>query len=236
MSAASVSASLEPLRPGVWLHESYRDVEGFGRVLSNGLVVASGSEVLLVNTAWGEDPEASTDAIVRAATRAAGAPVRRAVVTHYHDDSVAGIASLRRSGIPAYATGLTADLMEEEGWGRPDSLFAEGGDGWTLSYGGREAEVFYAGPGHTADNVVVYVPAARVLFGGCLIRPGDSESLGNTSDADIEEWAESVARVRARYRGRVDVVVPTHGAPGGPELLDHTIRLVEEYRERPIGG
>ena len=130
---------------------------------------------------------------------------------------------------------MTADLMESGGWGRPDSLLAEG-DVWSLSYGDRQLEVFYGGPGHTLDNIVVYVPSARVLYTGCLVRPGESGSLGNTNDADIDKWAESVARVRDRYQGRVDVVVPSHGPPGGPELLDHTIELVEAHRGRPVGG
>ncbi len=229
--------TLERLRPGVWVHASLREVDGFGTVLSNGLVVAAAGEALLINTAWGEDPDASTEAVLAETAQRAGATVRRAVFTHYHDDSIAGIEALRQAGIPAYATTQTADLMAAEGWARPDSLLASAeGDAWTLHYGGREVEVFFAGPGHTTDNVVVYVPDARVLYGGCLIRPGESESPGNTSDADVDAWAETVARVRSRYAGRVDVVVPTHGAPGGPELLDHTIRLIETYRARPAGG
>lgn len=231
------AGSLTLLRPGVWLHTSYRDVGGFGRVLSHGLVVASGGAALLVNTPWGADPEADTEAVLRAAAQTTGVAVSRAVVTHHHDDSVAGIAALRRAAIPTYATALTADLMANEGWGRPDGRLAPTpGNAWTLRYGDQTVEVFYPGPGHTADNVVVFVPAARVLFGGCLIRPGESESLGNTADADLAAWDASVARVRGRYAGRVDVVVPTHGAPGGPALLDHTIRLVETHRRRTPGG
>lgn len=234
--APEPSPSLHPLRSGVWVHASHRETEGFGSVLSNGLVVASDGEALLVNTAWGENPDASTEAVLHEVRLVAGAAVRGAVFTHYHDDSVAGIGALQRESIPTYATELTSRLMESEGWEAPDSLLADDeADVWVLHVGSREIEVFFPGPGHTTDNVVVYVPDARVLFGGCLIRPGESGSLGNTSDADVEAWAESVARVRARYGGRVEVVVPTHGAPGGPELLGHTIRLVEEYRERPRG-
>lgn len=228
----TTASLLEPLRPGVWLHEAYREVDGFGRVRSNGLVVASGGEALLVNTAWGADPDAATSEVLRA-TEAAGLRVRRAVVTHYHNDSVAGVGALRQARIPTYATAHTARLMADA-WGAPDSLLAAG-DAWTLGYGDETVEVFYAGPGHTADNVVVYVPAARVLFGGCLIRPGESDNLGNTADGDLDRWDETVARVKARYGDRVEVVVPTHGAPGGPELLDHTIALVEAHRNRTTG-
>ncbi len=230
-------ATLEPLRDGVFVHTTERETEGFGRVFANGLVVVTGGDALLVNTGWDADADASTDAILRDVTARTGAHVRRAVVSHHHDDSVGGIGALRRAGIAVVGTALMADLMDADGWGRPDSVLTGGaGEAWIVRYGDHEAEVFFPGAGHTADNVVVYVPEARVLFGGCLIRPGESETLGYTGDASIDEWAESVARVRERYRGRVDVVVPTHGAPAGPELLDHTIRLVVESRNRPLGG
>ena len=236
-SATSSSAvTLEPMRPGVWLHTALRETNGFGTVTSNGLVLASGTEALLVNTPWGADPNADTDALLRRAAQVAGVPVRRAVGTHFHGDSVDGIAALQRASVPLYTTVLTAQLMAGAGLPRPDSLFAANADNvWTLRYGDRTVEVFFPGPGHTADNAVVYVPEARLLFGGCLIRPGETESMGNTADADLALWAETVARVKARYEGRVDVVVPTHGPPGGPELLDHTIRVVQTGR-RALGG
>jgi glyoxylase-like metal-dependent hydrolase (beta-lactamase superfamily II) len=235
---ASVSPSapeIREVRAGVWLHTTYRQTEGFGRVLSNGLALAADGEFLLLDAGWSEDPEGATEAIVAEVRRLSGSRTGRAVLTHYHDDSVAGVGALRRGGVPTYATTQTAELMEASGWGHPDSLFAEGRDTWALRVGGRQVEVFYPGPGHTVDNVVVYVPHARVLYGGCLIRPGGSASLGNTADADVERWAESVSRVRERYGDRVDVVVPSHGPPGGPDLLDHTITLVETHRGRPVG-
>lgn len=232
---SALPSFLDPVAPGVWVHSTVREVNGFGTVLSNGLVVASGDEAVLIDAGWGEEPVRETGLILAETEQVSGATVRRAVFSHHHDDSVAGVAALREAGIPTHATSMTADLMDAGGWGRPDFLLRDGGV-WTLGYGDRQLEVFYAGPGHTVDNVVVYVPSARVLYTGCLVRPGASGSLGNTADADIEQWAESVARVRDRYRGRVDIVVPSHGPPGGPEFLDHTIELVEAHRGRPVGG
>lgn len=221
---------IEAVRPGLWMHTTYRDVEGFGRVRSNGIVVGAAGEALLVDAGWSADPDAATRDIVDEIARLSGTPVARAVFTHYHDDSVAGLGALRAAGIPTYATAQTADLMAAHDWIRPDSLFPDApGNVWTLPVGDQVVEVFYPGPGHTVDNVVVYVPQARVLYTGCLVRPGDTPSLGNTADADVSRWAESVARVRERYGNRAEVVIPSHGDPGGPELLDHTIALVEAH-------
>lgn len=234
-ASEAAPADLERIRPGVWVHATYRDVEGFGRVLSQGLAVAAGEEAVLVDAGWSDDPEAATAAILAEVARLARGPVRRALFSHYHDDSMAGIDAFREQGIPTYATDVTLAHLDTEAWGRPDSVLAtDTTDTWLLPVGDQQIEVFYPGPGHTVDNVVVYVPQARVLYGGCLIRPGGTQSLGNTADASIEQWAESVARVRARYGDRAEVVVPSHGPPGGTDLLDQTIALVEAQRGYPV--
>ena len=90
-------------------------------------------------------------------------------------------------------------------------------------------EVFYPGAGHTPDNVVVAVPRAGILFGGCLIRPAGAQNLGNTTDADVAAWADSVRAAAARYPA-ARLVVPSHGVPGGRGLLDHTIALADAAR------
>lgn len=86
--------------------------------------------------------------------------------------------------------------------------------------------VYHPGAGHTRDNIVVYFPPAKVLFGGCLIRPGDASSLGNTADGDVANWASAVRNVASAFP-EAEIIIPSHGAMGGRELLDHTIALAE---------
>jgi hypothetical protein len=68
--------------------------------------------------------------------------------------------------------------------------------------------------------------AAGLLFGGCAVRPAGTSSLGNVADADLESWPRAIERVKTRYGGATIVVVPGHGPPAGPELLDHTLSLL----------
>jgi glyoxylase-like metal-dependent hydrolase (beta-lactamase superfamily II) len=95
----------------------------------------------------------------------------------------------------------------------------------TVAIDGAAVEAFYPGPGHTADNVVVQVLGTDLLFGGCMIRPLESGSAGNTADADLAAWPGSVARTAEAYP-HVRRVIPSHGAPAGRELFDHTIAVV----------
>ena len=74
-----------------------------------------------------------------------------------------------------------------------------------------------------SDNFVVWVPQRKVLFAGDLAKSMGS-GKGNVAEADQDEWPEVVRRVMAAYPD-VRVVVPGHGRPGGPELLQFTVEL-----------
>jgi len=95
-------------------------------------------------------------------------------------------------------------------------------------------EVFFPGAGHTQDNLVVWVPQHRTLFGGCIVKNAHDRTLGNTADADLREWPASLRRLQTRY-GQASLVVPGHGEPGGPELLQHTLDLFGDTEtQKPI--
>lgn len=215
----SADLRVEELRPGLWLHTSWSVIEGGTRVASNGLIVEDGDSLVLVDTAWGEE---ETELLLAWADTALAVPLRGAVVTHWHDDRTVGIGALRRRGVPVWGHPLTARLVAAQGEPAPDPLAALAAPGSAVRLGG--VEVFHPGPGHTLDNVLVWIPGAGALFGGCAVREGGATSLGNVADADLAEWPRSMDRALARYGG-ASLVVPGHGRPGGVELLEGTRAL-----------
>jgi metallo-beta-lactamase class B len=218
----STRLELRRLRPGVWLHTTHYRLPNGTRVPSHGLVVRDGDEAVLVDTPWGEDLTAS---LLERIAREIGLPVRRAIVTHAHGDRLAGADLLRARGVRVWAHPRTRRLALEAGMPLPtDTLAGLHGPGSAIPFGGLE--VFYPGPGHAPDNVMVWLPAARVLFGGCAVRGAAATSLGNTAHADLSAWATALARASARYR-TADLVVPGHAEPGGVALLAHTTELLE---------
>lgn len=94
-----------------------------------------------------------------------------------------------------------------------------------LAIHNKEIEIYFPGPSHSPDNLVVYFPQKRILFGGCMVKSLESTDLGNTADADLKEWPKSVNRVLERYKDKADIVVPSHGKCGNIDLLVHTIEL-----------
>ncbi|MEE4109856.1 MAG: MBL fold metallo-hydrolase, partial [Halieaceae bacterium] len=174
--------------------------------------------------------DAQTRLILAWIERVLAQPVLAAVFTHAHQDKMGGAGALRKAGVATFAPRESNRLAPDRGLvpAEHDLDFTDDGE---LSGADRlpaflqsEIDIFYPGPGHSIENIVVAVPGTPVLFGGCLIRAAGAVSLGGTGDAVIERWAASVARVGRRFSA-YDVVVPSHGAPGSRDLLDLTLRL-----------
>lgn len=164
--------------------------------------------------------------------------------THFHFDGTGGNAAYRDAGIETYASELTQTLLQEKGESMramASALFEAGpkrtrvakleivparytfgaADGLSLVIRDEEVRVLFPGPAHAPDNVVVWFPARRLLFGGCMVKTGDA--IGYLGDSNLERWE---AALKVLQTLEPEVVVPGHGAPGGPELLDNTVRLV----------
>lgn len=207
---------IQELNDGVYLHTSYQNVDGFGLVDANGLVVIVDNDAYIVDTPWSaQDTENLLDWI-----KARGFTAKASVSTHFHEDRTAGIETLNAQAIPTYASTLTNTLLREAGKAQAKNVF-EFDDFWLVK---DQIEVFYPGAGHSQDNVVVWLPDQRLLFGGCLIRADETQSLGNLSDAVTSAWPESAENLQSKY-GDARFVVPGHGKVGDISLLEHTRQL-----------
>ena len=92
--------------------------------------------------------------------------------------------------------------------------------------------LFYPGAGHSEDNIVVWLEKHKVLFGGCLIKSLEAKGMGNLSDANVNQWRQSITNITDAFLLNTAVVVPGHGKPGDIELLRHTDKLVSEHLEK----
>lgn len=207
------------LSDSVWMHTSYRRFLGIGPIPANGLIVFDGDASILVDSAWTNE---QTQAVLNWASDEAHHPITRAIFTHAHVDKMGGVAVIRKNGIETFAATLTNSHAGRRGLTRAEFDIELQANGRVVSFG--PVDLFFPGAGHSPDNIVVDVPDDGILFGGCLIRPGPANSLGNTRDAAVGNWAAAVRAVAARFP-RSDIVIPTHGSPGSRALLDHTIHL-----------
>ncbi|MCW7493904.1 subclass B1 metallo-beta-lactamase [Leptospira sp. 2 VSF19] len=206
------------IKETVWIHRSFGEFQG--QVYSaNGLVVLSNKGAVVIDTPW---TESQTEELFSEIKTKFQKEILFLLVTHAHDDRMAGVPLFHKRNIPVYSTALTAKLAKERGLGKTNPIL----DIQTrLPAGNQSVEVFYPGQGHSADNIVVWLPETHILFGGCLVKALDAKDLGNVKEADLNEWPNSVKRVLSRYTD-AEVVVPGHGDWGKLDLLRHTIRLL----------
>jgi metallo-beta-lactamase class B len=210
---------LQRLRTGFWVFVSTDSLS----VPANGLIARTKDGLLLVDTTWSDD---LAERLLAWTDENMPDRVVKAIVTHFHADRVGGLGALQRRGIPVFALDLTAKRLSAQ-TGKPVPSVLMAAKPGAVHSDPSGFEVFYPGPGHTADNLVVWFPKAKILFGGCLVKAEAASDLGNVADADLKAWPKSMAAVRERYPDAV-VVIPGHGAVGGPAALTHTLDLLRK--------
>jgi glyoxylase-like metal-dependent hydrolase (beta-lactamase superfamily II) len=135
-------------------------------------------------------------------------PVRYLVLSHYHAVRTLGASAFDAQEIVAHEQ--TRLLIAERGaqdwaseYGRMPRLFTEPesipgltwptltfSDRLTIPLGGDrgDLELRYCGRGHTAGDIVAWLPRQRIVFAGDLV---ESQAALYTGDAFHDEWASS---------------------------------------------
>ena len=203
----------------VYEHISYLEVENFGKVSCNGMIVTGKNEAVVFDTPT--DDEISLELIdwIRTELKC---KITAVVPTHYHVDNLGGLHEFHKQGISSYAYRKTIQITKENGYPQPQHGFDRFLE---LNVGNKKVYVEFLGEGHTCDNVIGYFPLENIMFGGCLIKEIGS-GKGNLAEANTREWAETVKKVKLKYP-KTKKVIPGHGKLGGIELLDGTIKLFE---------
>jgi metallo-beta-lactamase class B len=216
----SISPDLELIRisPNAYIHISYINLQGYGRVSANGLIITDRQKAFLFDTPWNDS---LTRALLTFMERDMGLKIMGFIPNHWHDDCMGGLDYLKSRKIKSYSNNLTREIAIEKGLPVPDQGFS---DSLTLKLGKREIICYSPGAAHSMDNIVVWIPSERILFPGCICKSVDSRSLGNTVDGDLEEYPKTIDWIICRFRD-AETVIPGHGSHGGKELLTHTLSL-----------
>ncbi len=192
------------------MHTSFEVVNGWGTVTKYGLVVVINNDAYLIDTPFTAQ---DTEKLVKWFEER-GYTIKGSISSHFHSDSTGGIAWLNAQSIPTYASQLTNKLLKKEGKAQAKNAFS-GPSFWLVK---NKIEVFYPGPGHTPDNLVVWLPEQKILFGGCFVKP---DGLGNLGDANVKVWPKSAKVLMSKY-SEVKIVVASHSGVGDASFLTRT--------------
>jgi len=213
---------------------AYAQADGGWWVNTTGFIrsaVGGGGDVVAIDACASRG---RTELLLRVISEVAAAPVSRLVNTHSHPDHTFGNELFVGASVLAHERcreELRADTLLADppalwdpvpDWGGvslrlPDVTFADRVRLWS---GERELVVEHVGvPAHTGGDAVVWLREERVLFTGDLVFNGGTPLLVSGS---VAGYLAALERLRAYG---AEVLVPGHGLPCGPDLLD----VLERY-------
>ncbi len=224
---------LRELAPGVFAvsGDTGRGVEG--RPNAGFVVTPAGVVVIDALASPGEGR-----VLMRTIRTVTQAPVRYLVLTHHHPDHTFGAIVFKRAGARIVAhpdrrtlanidgddrlasdwTGVMG-LEQMRGFAYADSPDIAVRHDTLLNVGGRRIQIIRPGPAHTAGDLMVWLPAERVLFAGdVLVEDGVSMMVDGSSSAMLGALTR-IASLQPR------VAVPGHG-----RLASDPARLVATTR------
>jgi glyoxylase-like metal-dependent hydrolase (beta-lactamase superfamily II) len=176
---------------------------------------------------------AEGERLIRTIRRITPLPIRWLVLTHHHPDHHFGAIAFRKAGAKVVAHADSRTLASEAGeealresWtavvgrdamrgfafaNRPDRR-VEAAD--TLRHGGRQVVLLAPGPAHTAGDLLVWLPAERVLFAGDILIEDGVTMVVDGATPVLLQALDVIERLAPA------VVVPGHGAiPTAPAPL-----------------
>jgi glyoxylase-like metal-dependent hydrolase (beta-lactamase superfamily II) len=176
-------------------------------------------------------------------------PVRFNVVSHYHADHIYGLQAFRdHTSTVIIAQDRAREYKENEEtaderadqrldqrraalapWVNkdtrvvpPDITF---NDRLTLSLGGKHFYMIYAGPAHSASDMMMMVEPDGVLFAGDIVQNGRIPFM-NSDDVDTRQWVAALGEVQ---KLAPKFIIPGHGRPSAE--VNEAIAFTRDYIE-----
>ncbi|MES2394249.1 MAG: MBL fold metallo-hydrolase [Acidobacteriota bacterium] len=170
-------------------------------------------------------------------------PVRYVFDTHAHGDHSYGNSLWTKAGAQTLAyVGVSEEILRYEpvrwqsAMAKREDVRALGeanveppkvvfrGSKFVLRDRTREVDFLHLGWGHTRGDGWVWLPKERILCTGDAVVNGPRNKLW---DADIANWPRVIAKAAALHP---QLVLPGHGASGGPEMLAGQAGFLRDLR------
>lgn len=204
--------------------------------ISNAGFVVTASGVVVIDALG--SPQLARD-LMAEVRRVTGKTVTHVIVTHYHADHVYGLQEFQRAGARIIAhraaleylnseqaqARLVASRTELAPWIDVHTRLVPA-DEWVdarreLVIGGVRLVLLPVGPAHTPEDLVVYLPAEKVLFAGDIVFRGRLPFVGQAKSG---EWIKALSTLLALD---AIVTVPGHGPASRDARAD--MELTRDY-------
>ncbi len=214
--------NITPLTGDFYVFTTYNEYKG-SRVPANGLYVVSTDGVIMIDTPWDTSQfQPLLDSIEKRHHK----KVQLCVSTHSHEDRTGGLTYYREKGIKTYTSKLTDSICEKTGQNRAEFCFK---NDTSFKLGQYAFQTFYAGPGHTSDNIFIWFAASKVLYGGCAVKSTEATDLGNIKEANLVKWPATLNAIKQKCP-KPQFIIPGHQSWTSLRSIDHTLKLLKEHK------
>jgi cyclase len=210
--------SVQKVVEGVWMAQTSQG--------SNVGWFLVGDQVVAVDA--GSDA-ATGHAVLEKIQETAKKPVRYLVVTHPHGDHGGGAGAFAAAGAEVVChentvPGLSPIVVPASKTKSGLLAFSERLD---ILGGARRVAAYFLGPAHSAGDIVVFLPEAKVLFTGDVVLATGAPYM-QSPDVDPAGWEQILNRL-----GQLDVekVVPGHGGLGTRKSIADTFAYVKKIND-----
>lgn len=222
--ADQAKLKITPLTGDFYVYTTYNYYEN-SRIPANGMYLVSSAGVVLFDTPW---DTTQFQPLLDSIKARHGKAVTMAFATHWHSDKTAGLEYYRSLGIKTYTTTLTDSFSKVNQKKRAEFLMTKD----TVFQSGQYVfETYFPGEGHTRDNIIIWFEKERVLYGGCLIKGVDDETLGYLGDANEAEYANTLKRVQKKCRDPKYILI-AHSDWKNTRSLQHSIQMAKALRKK----
>jgi len=206
-----------------YIFTTYKDYQGTP-FSANGLYLVTNAGVVMIDSPWDTTQfQPLLDSIKLKHNK----DVVMCVATHSHEDRTGGLKYYGQKGIKTYTTEQTYRICKAKGENlaeyriQNDTIF---------KVGQYSFETYFAGAGHSPDNIVIWFEKSKVLYGGCLIKSVEANDLGNLGDANTKEWPKTIKKIQGKFEAP-NYVIPGHQNWTDNSSLDHTLQLLKQHNK-----
>ncbi|NSL87742.1 BlaB/IND/MUS family subclass B1 metallo-beta-lactamase [Chitinophaga sp. Mgbs1] len=189
---------------------------------ANGMYVVTNKGTVIIDCPW---DTAQLQPLLDSIEQKHHQPAVICIATHSHADRTGGFDYFRKKGIKTYSTEQTYQICRQKK--EQEAAFRFTKD-TVFRVGQHVLQTFFAGEGHTADNIVIWVKDARILYGGCLIKSVDNQEMGYIAESNLKAWPQSLRRLQQKYP-RPAYIIPGHESWASNKSIIHTLQLLEAH-------
>ena len=212
------------LKGDFYIYETYNYYKG-SRIGANAMYLVTDSGVVMFDTPWDSTQfQPLLDSIKAKHNK----NVVLCFSTHFHEDRTGGLEYYRQKNIKTYTTFFTDSMSKMKGMKRAEFLIKKDTVFTVANY---SFQTIYPGKGHAPDNIVLWFEKEKILYGGCLIKSVDDNSLGNLSDASISDYAATLKKVQQKCK-RPKYIITGHNDYTSKKSLRHTLKMAEKLKDR----